>query len=147
MKNYIKDFGQFQRVNEEIEEGRTLDESSWEEVIDAICDGLDEGGLRAHGRTIDEDRAEIIVNGKIFKLEKDYEYVTIAGPEDDEGDYSDSVQFDSNPGYHYNDVNDVIKDLISIWLPEKGQSSVDNIEVDPEDTPTTPYRSGMPGTW
>ena len=106
MKNYIENFGQFQKLNEQAEEkDNSFYAKNWEEAVDAICDGLTEEGLDAHGRTTGEDTAEIIINGNIIGLEKDYEYVKYGSGDPDN---YDSLQFSSLE----DTADEVIKKLI-----------------------------------
>jgi len=86
MKNYIKDFGQFQRINEQ---GFSQD-PSWEELVDAIADRMYENGMNgtiasdgsitAHGRTLDGKSAEIIVTS----TREEEEWSEDSGYEEDE---------------------------------------------------------------
>ena len=77
MKNYIKDFSQFQRINEQ----DSSQGPSWEELVDEIADRMYENGMNgtlssngnvegAHGRTLDDNTAEIVVEwkGETFKF-------------------------------------------------------------------------------
>ena len=68
MKNFIKNFNQFQRVNEH---NAFQEEESFEEYVDAIADRMYENGMNgtlssegdvtSYGRTLSDDTAEVVV--------------------------------------------------------------------------------------